>query len=112
MKKVTIQYPDFQKLEILVGEIKDAKRVEGSNKLIQLSVDLGKEYGVVTILSGIAESYKPEKLIGNKYAVVANLQPKKMFGLYSNGMIMAAEDGAKVVLVKLPKKLTNGSVIY
>ena len=112
MKKELIQYGDFQKLDLRVGEIKAAAPLEGSRNLLQLSVDLGEEYGVVEILSGIADYYKPEDIVGNKYIFVANLEPKKMLGHYSNGMIMAVDvnGGETCILVQVPSSLKNGSI--
>lgn len=111
MKKDQINYSDFQKLDIRVGEIKEAQFLEGSRNLLQLQVDLGEEYGVVEILSGIADYYKPETLVGKKYLFVANLEPKKILGHYSNGMILATDFHEKAVIINLPKKIKNGSVI-
>ena len=111
MKKDTITFPDFNKLDLRVGEVKNASFLEGSKKLITLQVDLGEDYGTVEILSGLAEFYTPEDLIGNKYIVLANLEPKKMMGKDSNGMILVADDPEKFALVPLDKNLKNGTVI-
>ncbi len=111
MKKDMIFFPDFNKLDLRVGEVKNASLLEGSKKLITLQVDLGEDYGVVEILSGLAEFYTPEDLIGNKYIVLANLEPKKMMGKDSNGMILVADDPEKFALVPLDKNLKNGTVI-
>jgi methionine--tRNA ligase beta chain len=111
MKKEMITYSDFNKLDLRVGEVKEASLVEGSKKLILMKVDLGEDYGVVEILSGLAEFYTPEDLTGNKYIVLANLEPKKMMGKDSNGMIFVADDPEKFALVPLDKNLKNGTVI-
>jgi len=118
MKKDTIAFPYFNKLDLRVGEVKNASFLEGSKKLITLQVDLGEDYGTVEILSGLAEFYTPEDLIGNKYIVLANLEPKKMMGKDSNGMILVADLPAgrqaiqeKFALVPLDKNLKNGTVI-
>src|SRR5574340_593357 len=103
MKKSTLSFLDFQKLDIRVGEIKEAAPLEGSRNILQLKVDLGEDYGVVEILAGIAGYYQPEQLIGNKYAVLANLEPKKILDHYSNGMMLAADEGEKCILVSLDK---------
>lgn len=111
MKKDRIQYPDFQKLDIRVGEVKSAQPVEGSKKLLQLKVDLGPDYGEVEILSGIAAWYQPDALIGNKYIFLANLEPKAMMGKLSNGMIFAADHNEKAELLSIEKEIVNGTAI-
>ncbi len=79
---------DFAKVEMRVGEVKSAERVAGADKLLKLMVDIGDE--VRQIVAGIAEVYKPEELVGRKVVVVVNLQPRKLRGVESNGMIVAA----------------------
>src|SRR4029078_3738153 len=83
---------DFSKVELRVGEIKVAERVPKADKLLRFEVDLGEE-NTRQILAGLAEYYEPEKLIGRKVVVVANLKPRKMRGLESQGMICAASLG-------------------
>jgi methionyl-tRNA synthetase len=87
--KITIE--DFAKVELRVGQIKSAEPVPGANRLLQLQVDIGDE--VRQIVAGIATVYKPESLIGRKVVVVTNLQPRKLRGVESNGMIVAASAG-------------------
>jgi len=111
MKKPNCSYSEFQKLDLRIGEIKNALKLEGSEKLLVLNVDFGEDYGVVEILSGIANLYAPEKLIGNKYLFVANLEPRKMMGRYSNGMVFATDTSPKYELIKVPKKLKNGTAL-
>lgn len=111
MKKTSITFKDFTKLDFRVGEITDAVLVEDSNHLIKLVVDLGEDYGSVEILSGLYPAYTPQDLVGNKYLVLANLEPKKMAGLLSNGMILVADDPEKIKLIPLDKNLKNGTVI-
>jgi len=111
MKKQNISFLDFEKLDLRVGEVKKATLVENSKHLIKLIVDLGEDYGVVEILSGLAPIYTPKDLIGNKYIFLANLEPKKMAGVFSNGMILVADDPEKFALLPLDKKLKNGTVI-
>ncbi|MGB7553175.1 MAG: methionine--tRNA ligase subunit beta, partial [Candidatus Korobacteraceae bacterium] len=93
-----ITIDDFLKVELRVGEVKVAERVKGADKLLRLEVDIGSE--VRQVVAGIAKAYEPEKLIGRKVVIVANLQPRKLRGLESNGMIVAAsigEDGQPVL---------------
>ena len=88
---------DFAKVEMRVGLVKAAERVAGADKLLQLQVDIGDE--VRQIVAGLALAYKPEDLVGRKVVVVVNLQPRKLRGVESNGMIVAASlpDGAPVL---------------
>jgi methionyl-tRNA synthetase len=86
-----ITIDDFLKVELRVGEVKVAERVKGADKLLRLEVDIGTE--VRQVVAGIAKAYEPEKLIGRKVVIVANLQPRKLRGLESNGMIVAASVG-------------------
>jgi methionyl-tRNA synthetase len=89
--RITID--DFVKVELRVGQVKTAEKVKGADKLLKLEVDIGSE--VRTIVAGIAEKYSPEKIIGMKVVIVANLQPRKLRGIESNGMIVAASIGEK-----------------
>nr|MBP7472760.1 methionine--tRNA ligase [Prevotella sp.] len=87
--KDNIAFDDFEKLDIRVGHIKDCKAVKKSNKLLQFTIDDGSENGR-TILSGIAKYYKPEDLIGKDILFIANLAPRMMMGIESQGMILSA----------------------
>jgi methionyl-tRNA synthetase len=89
MERIAIE--DFTKVEMRVGEIKTAERVQGADKLLKITVDIGTE--VRQVVAGIAQQYEPEKLIGRKVIVVVNLQPRKLRGVESNGMIVAASVG-------------------
>jgi methionine--tRNA ligase beta chain len=111
MKKPIIAFPDFDKLDIRVGEVKETALVEGSKNLIKMLVDLGEDYGAVEILSGLAKWYSPEEIAGKKYAFLANLEPKQMMGMNSNGMILVADDEEKPTLLVVDNKLPNGLVI-
>jgi methionyl-tRNA synthetase len=92
-----ISIDDFAKVELRVGQVKVAEKVKGADKLLRLEVDLGTE--VRQVVAGIAESYAPELLIGRKVVIVANLAPRKLRGLESNGMIVAASlEGGKAIL--------------
>ena len=88
---------DFTKVEMRVGQVKTAERVAGADRLLQLQVDIGDE--VRQIVAGLALVYKPEDLVGRKVVVVTNLQPRKLRGVESNGMIVAASlpDGSPVL---------------
>jgi len=88
-EKISIE--DFAKVEMRVGQIKTAERIMGADKLLKLTVDIGTE--IRQICAGIAQYYEPEKLIGRKVAVVVNLAPRKLRGVESNGMVIAAAVG-------------------
>ena len=89
-QKSEIQYDDFAKLDLKVGTILSAEKVEKADKLLKLEVDMGFEKRIV--VSGIALHFKPEDIVGKQVVVVANLAPRKMRGIESNGMILMAED--------------------
>lgn len=92
-----ISIDDFAKIELRVGVVKVAERVPKSDKLLRLEIDIGTE--VRQVVAGIAEAYAPEPLVGRKVVIVANLAPRKLRGLESNGMIVAASlEGGKPVL--------------
>src|SRR5258705_9364735 len=104
--KITID--DFAKVELRVAQVKTAEKVKGADKLLRLEVDLGDE--VRQIVAGIAEAYAPETLVGRKVVIVANLQPRKLRGLESNGMIVAASlEGGKPVLAGFFGEVPGGS---
>ena len=88
--KPTIQFDDFSKIDLKVGTILSAEKVKKADKLLKLEMDLGFEKR--TIVSGIALHFKPEEITGKQVVVVANLAPRKMRGIESNGMILMAED--------------------
>ncbi len=90
-KPAPISIDDFAKVELRVGQVKVAEKVKGADKLLRLEVDIGTE--VRQVVAGIALAYEPEKLIGRKVVIVANLAPRKLRGLESNGMIVAASIG-------------------
>ncbi len=106
--KSEIQFNDFAKIDLKVGTITAAEKVEKADKLLKLEVDLGFEKR--TIVSGIALHFKPEDIVGKQVTVVVNLAPRKMRGIESNGMILMAEDKAgKLHFVKPENAIDNGS---
>jgi methionyl-tRNA synthetase len=109
-KKAEIQYGDFEKLELRTGIVLSAEKVAKADKLLKLEVDLGFEKR--TIVSGIALHFNAENIIGKQVVVVANLAPRKMKGIESNGMILMAEDaGGKLIFVSPDEKTTAGSEV-
>jgi methionyl-tRNA synthetase len=106
--KSEITIDDFAKIDLKVGTILSAEKVEKADKLLNLQIDLGFEKR--TILSGIAKHFSPEEIIGKQVVVVANLAPRKMRGIESNGMILMAEDKeGKLHFVKPESVIENGS---
>jgi methionyl-tRNA synthetase len=105
--KITID--DFAKIDLRVGQILSAERIQGADKLLTLQVDLGNE--TRQVLAGIAKYYAPESLLGKKIIIVSNLQPRKMRGLESQGMLLAASVGAedKPVLATFLEDVPNGA---
>jgi methionyl-tRNA synthetase len=104
-----IAIDDFGKVDLRVGQVLSAETVKGADKLLHLKVDLG-EAEPRTIVAGIAEAYKPEQMIGRKVVIVANLQPRKLRGLTSNGMIVAASvEGGKPVLAGFLEDIPVGA---
>jgi methionyl-tRNA synthetase len=104
-----IKIDDFLRVDLRVGEIRVAERVKGATKLLRLEVDIGTE--VRQILAGIAEAYAPESLVGRKVVIVANLEPRKLRGIESQGMIVAASVGKedRPVLVTFVEDVPNGA---
>jgi methionyl-tRNA synthetase len=102
---------DFAKVELRVGVVKSAERIQGADKLLKLMVDIGDE--VRQVLAGIALSYAPEDLVGRKVVIVANLAPRKMRGLESNGMLLAASVGpdGKPVLCTFAEDVPAGAKV-
>jgi methionyl-tRNA synthetase len=104
-----ISIEDFAKVDMRVGEVRAAEHVPGASKLLKLMVDIGTE--VRQLVAGLAEYYQPENLIGMKVVVVTNLQPRKLRGVESNGMIVAASVGeqGRPVLVTFKEDVQNGA---
>ncbi len=108
--KPEIPYEDFAKLDMRIGQILEATAVKGSKKLLQLTVDIGSEKR--NILSGIAEQYSPEDVIGKKVVLLVNLKPRKMMGIESQGMILMSEDfNGKFAFLRADDITDKGSTI-
>ena len=106
----TITYEDFIKPDIRTATIIAAERIPKADKLLKLTVDVGFE--IRTICSGIAEHFTPEEVTGKQVIIVANLAPRKLRGIESNGMILMAEDDAgKLAFVTPPTGFMNGAVV-
>lgn len=118
-----ISYEDFKKVDLRVAKIIEAEKIEGSDKLLKLQIDLGppkfssgkleqvnSEKEIRQLVAGIGKSYKREDLVGKEIIVVVNLEPKKVFGAESQGMLLAA-DGEEPILIVPDKEVPPGSRI-
>ncbi len=97
-----ISYEEFSKTELKIATIKEAVRLEGSDKLIKLQIDLGEE--TRQLVAGIGKKYQPEDLIGKQIVIVANLEPRKLMGEESQGMLLAAHDLEGFPVILFPEK--------
>lgn len=107
--KAQITYDDFAKLDLKVGTIIAAEKVEKADKLLKLEIDLG--YEKRTVVSGIALHFKPEEIVGTQVTLVANLAPRKMKGIESNAMILMADDGGQLRFIGPQENTANGSSV-
>src|SRR5690625_3878028 len=109
-EKELIAFDDFMKVDMRVAEVLKAEKVKNTDKLIKMQLDIGSEKRQV--ISGIAEFYSPEELVGKKVICVTNLKPVKLRGEMSEGMVLSGEDQyGKLVLATIEADLPNGSVV-
>ncbi|MFH1193141.1 MAG: methionine--tRNA ligase [Candidatus Jorgensenbacteria bacterium] len=113
-----ISIDDFKNIELKVGKVLTAARVEGSDKLVRISVDLGPSTGsgqakndIRQLVAGIGKAYEPEALIGKEITVVANLEPRQLMGLESQGMLLAASDENGPVLLVPERPVPPGAQV-
>lgn len=106
--KDNITFADFIKNDIVVGEVTNAQRVEESNKLLELTVNMGPEYGERTVFTGMQKWYAPEDFQGKKFLFVANLEPKKMMGRESQGMLLSLDRDGDPLLMEVPSDYEPG----
>ncbi|MEM5813130.1 MAG: methionine--tRNA ligase subunit beta [Candidatus Aenigmatarchaeota archaeon] len=108
--KEEVSIEEFQKIDLRVGKIISAEKIENADKLLKLLVDLGNEKR--TLIAGIAKSYKPEELINKNVVVLANLKPKVIRGVESKGMLLAAIDkNENPILLTVDKDVEVGAKI-
>jgi len=108
--KAPVTFDDFSRMDIRTATILEAEKVPKTTKLLKLKIDTGLD--IRTIVSGIAEHYDPEKIIGRQISIIANLEPRKIKGIESQGMILMAEDkDGKLVMVTPSENVSNGSTI-
>jgi len=108
-QKEMISYEDFQKLDLRIAKVMGAEEIKGADRLLKITLEIGEEKR--TIVAGIKEHYNAEEIIGKKIVVVYNLQPVKLRGIESNGMLLAASDNRHVVLLTVDKDISDGSII-
>ncbi len=108
--KPEIEFDDFMKMDIRTGTILEAEKVAKTKKLLKLKIDTGIDQR--TVVSGIAEYYDPEKIVGKQVSILVNLKPRKLRGIESQGMILMAEDkDGKLVFVAPDQQVSNGSEV-
>ena len=105
----TITIDDFMKVKLRVGKVVEAERLAGADKLLKLQVDIGTERR--TVLAGIALQYPPETLLGKSVILVANLAPRKMRGVESQGMILAADAAGTPIVATFESEVPPGSTV-
>jgi len=106
-----IPFDEFLKLDLRIGKILEANQIAGSRNLIRMIVDFGEEK--LQAVAGLLQWYKPEDLVGKKCAFILNLQRRKMMGVESQCMILAADDGkGNVVVLQAEKDISEGSRIH
>jgi methionine--tRNA ligase beta chain len=104
-----ITYDDFIKLDIRIGTVTSAEKVQGTDKLIRLEIDLGE--GTRQVVAGMALTYTPEDFIGKQVPILVNLEPRKLRGVESQGMILAADDGGKPIMLIPEREVPPGSAV-
>jgi len=107
-KESYISIEDFSRVELKVGKVTFAEKIPNTDKLLRLEVECPEKRQLV---SGIAQYYDPKELVGKEVIVVTNLKPAKIRGVLSEGMILAAKDGSKLVLITPEKEVTPGSKV-
>ena len=104
-----IDISEFKKVELVVAQVLEAEKIEGSEKLLKLQIDIGDEQR--QLVAGIAKYYKPDELIGKKIIIVKNLKPAKLMGELSQGMLLAASNGEDLSLLTVDKDITPGASV-
>jgi methionyl-tRNA synthetase len=106
-QKSSVTFDEFTKMDIRVGTVLEAQKVPKANKLLQLKIDTGVD--VRTVVSGIAEYFEPEKIIGKQVSILINLEPRTIRGIDSQGMILMAEDtSGKLTFISPTENTENG----
>ena len=104
-----LSFAEFQKLDIRIGTITSAEKVEGTDKLLKLEVDLGDKPR--QLVAGVADFYEVDEIIGKQVPVLTNLEPKTLRGVESQGMILAADNKGQPVMLHPDQEVPNGSIV-
>ncbi len=104
-----ITFDDFSKLDIRIGTVTAAEKVQGADKLIRLEIDIGDE--TRQVVAGMAHTYTPQDFIGKQVPILVNLEPRKLRGIESQGMILAADVGGKPVMLITDRQVPPGSTV-
>jgi methionine--tRNA ligase beta chain len=104
-----ISFDDFMKLDIRIGTVRTAEKVQGTDKLIRLEIDLGDE--TRQVVAGMAHTYAPQEFIGRQVPILVNLEPRKLRGIESQGMILAADVDGKPVMLIPDREVPAGSAV-
>ena len=104
-----ITFDEFKRMDLRVGEILNAEKVEGTDKLVKLEVDIGTEKR--TMVAGVADVYSPDELAGKKVIVIVNLKPAVIRGVESQGMLLAAEVEGKATIPFFPEDVPTGAKV-
>jgi methionine--tRNA ligase beta chain len=114
---MSIKFEDFQKIDLRIGKVLEAERIEKSEKLLKLIVDLGNDPStnsgqrIRQLVAGIGKFYQPEDLLGKEIVVVANLEPKKLMGIESQGMLLTGDFDGKPVILVPEKEVPPGTIV-
>ncbi len=100
---------EFQKIDIRIGKIKEAEKIENADKLFRLKVDIGEKE--IQIVAGIAKYYNSGELLNKKIIVLTNLKPVKLKGILSEGMLLAADDNKNIALLTTDKEVKEGAMV-
>jgi methionine--tRNA ligase beta chain len=105
-----VSFDEFRKLDLRVAEIIAVEKVKGSKKLLKIKIDLGGEQR--QIAAGLAEFYQPDELVGGQIIVVANLEPRKLMGIESQAMLLAADNFGRPILLRPEERTATGARVY
>ncbi len=108
---MTVSFDEFVKNDLRVITVKGAERIEGSEKLLKLSIDIGEAEDRI-LIAGIGRQYAPEELVGKQFLIIANLEPRTMMGVESRGMMLATDDDQGIVLLQPSRPVPAGSKLH